>query len=513
MSDDAKNKDSQRLIAGLFANTADLMVIVNLDGIALYVNESFCRLSGYSLPEIIGHNITEFTFAEDIKNVEKILKTMNEGQNILFVEVRLACKDGSIKYISWTGTTNLSESLLYGVGRDVSLVREQEKLQKEFISIASHEIRAPLTAIKSSLELISDGIAGDLPEHAMSLIRMSNDSCDHLLRVVNNILDMDKIENGKMVLNSEPVLLYDAVKKSVDANIHYGQSCGAIFSLKKPSADYIVTMDTDRIIQVMDNLLSNAAKYGSGADIVEINIEKQDKGMVRVSVKDHGEGIDKSLESHLFQKFIQGRQPTRSREGAKLHGTGLGLSICKSLIELNGGKIGFFSHKGKGTTFYFDLPLLGSADIHPAPEPEIAEPAKKTAPADDKYRILICEDEPLVLHVLEQMLKKNDFLVESADSPKEARKRLSEKHFDAMTVDLMMPNESGAEFVKKIKADKNYQNLPIIVISGVASVLADSSEGKALGAFDFLDKPIDRNRFNETLQRLKTTIKNTTMSA
>jgi len=504
MSDLEHKNTTKDLALGFFNSTPDFIVVIGVDGVIKYVNPAFLSVLGYNEEESVGKPILDFVFEADRERTSQQIERVASGQAIFAFEIRIVCKNETLRFVSWAGFFNHEEQLLYGIGRDVTEMREQEKLQRDLISIASHELRTPLTAIKSSLELIADGVAGELPENVLSLIRMSNDSCDHLLRVVNNILDMDKIENGKMELNSEPVVLADVIKSCVAANIHYGASCGAIFSIKAILPNVIVTMDKDRITQVMDNLLSNAAKYGSGADIIEVAMELQPENMVRVSIKDHGEGIDKSIESHLFQKFIQGKQPTKILGTGKIHGTGLGLNICKSLIELYGGKIGFFSQKGKGTTFYFDLPMFQG------PNARVSHETPKTEAAPT-YRILVCEDEPLVRNVLVQLLTRKEFIVESVDNAAEARKLLTEKHFDAMTVDLMMPEENGAEFLKKLRQDNKYADFPVIVISAVASSLRESPEGQALGAFDFLDKPIEKNRFNQTVANLKATIDERTL--
>lgn len=496
-----KTATEQKEVAFRVVNTSiDLITGLGMNGYAQFLSPSWMENSGYSETELSSRPWLEFLHQDDSNAAAAMLKTLKSGQRVSAQELRLICKDGSIKYISWNWILSSEDELMYGIGRDITAIREQQKIQKEFIAVASHELRTPLTAIKGTLELIVDGVAGEVSTHALQLLKMSNDSCDHLLRMINNILDMDKIENGKLALNTEPIVLYDAVKHSVEANIHYGSSVGVIFVIKKALPNIMVAMDRDRIAQVMDNLLSNAAKYGSGADIVEVSMDLEPSNMVRVSIKDHGAGIDKTIEPYIFQKFIQGSRAHRIYEDGKIHGTGLGLSICKSLVELYGGKIGFFSQKGKGTTFYFDLPLW---QVSESQQPVMQSGAPELGM---QSRILVCEDEPLVRHVLEQLLTKSGFSVESASGAEEARQLLAQKHFDAMTCDLMMPDESGAVFMKKLKQDPKYTDFPIIIISAVASSLKGSAAGEALGAFDFLDKPIDKTILNETLSRLRSTI-------
>lgn len=360
----------------LFSNGGDLFAGVGLDGMFRFVNPAWVRILGFSEKELRSKPITAFIHEQDRASSADVLQRIALGEDVDFFENRLVTKSGEIVYISWNGVFNEKHQLICGIGRNTTKIRAREQIEKEFVAVASHELRTPLTAIKSTLDLIAHGIAGDIPTHALALIKMSNDSADHLLRMINNILDMDKIESGRMEAVSEPVILYDAIKTAVDANTHYGASVGVIFVIKETLPEIVVAIDKDRIIQVMDNLLSNAAKYGSGADIVEIRMLKESSRIVRVSVTDHGPGIDKSLQPLLFQKFAQGKLPKEAQGTRVVHGTGLGLSICKSLIELYGGQIGYFSHKGKGTTFYFDLPIVPSNRQELALEPLNKEESK-----------------------------------------------------------------------------------------------------------------------------------------
>jgi len=227
------------------------------------------------------------------------------------------------------------------------------QMKSQFTSTVSHELRTPLTSIRGSLGLIASGVMGELQPEVSRLIGIASNNTERLLFLINDILDMEKIEAGKMNFVMGPVDLIVVLKQSIEANQPYGEQYHVRYLLQDGISGIIVNADTDRIMQVFSNLLSNAAKFSLEGSDVDINVSESN-GMVRVEVKDYGAGIPLQFQSRIFDKFSQADGSNTRKVG----GTGLGLSISRAIMEMMDGTIGFVTEEGKGTTFYLDICLF-----------------------------------------------------------------------------------------------------------------------------------------------------------
>jgi signal transduction histidine kinase len=257
----------------------------------------------------------------------------------------------------------MTSSLLAGTGWSFAVMllvyarlnreaNELERIKDDFVAVVSHELRTPLTSIRGSLGLLAGGAAGELSTTARSLVDISVNNCERLVRLINDILDMEKIESGKMAFVPIPVELTPLVEQAILSNRVYAHGFGVEIRLED-SVPGKVLADPDRLHQVMTNLLSNAARHSHRGGIVEIRIQRCGDRL-RVSVTDHGEGIPPEFQPRVFEKFAQADTSSARREG----GTGLGLSISRAIVERHGGSIGFRTEPGVGTTFSFELPDL-----------------------------------------------------------------------------------------------------------------------------------------------------------
>ncbi|MBD3184515.1 response regulator [Candidatus Poribacteria bacterium] len=229
-------------------------------------------------------------------------------------------------------------------------------MKDELISIVSHELRSPLTSIINSLGVLSSGMVGDLSQDARKMMDIAHRNSERLLRLINDILDIDKIEFGVMEFDMKPLDLKELLKQSIESNSSYAQQFGINLIMNDSVPVARVMGDEDRLMQVMTNLLSNAIKFSPKDETINISLEKNN-GNIRVSIKDKGPGIPEEFRNKVFEKFTQTQIPGQnSREG-----TGLGLSIAKAIIEGMDGHIAFETETGVGTTFYFDLPKYKSA--------------------------------------------------------------------------------------------------------------------------------------------------------
>lgn len=242
---------------------------------------------------------------------------------------------------------------LVGTNADITASKEIERLKNEFISTVSHELRTPLTAIIGSLSLIREMGEG-FNEDTATFLDMAYQNSERLSALINDVLDLEKIESGQMTLDLRPLQLRAVLEKAVHMNLPYAEVHRTRLRLL-PGADFTVAADPDRLMQVLTNLISNAAKFSLDDGEVEISAEQRG-AVVRVEVRDHGVGIPENFRGVIFQRF----ERVDNSDSRKKGGTGLGLSICKALVERMNGTIGFESETGKGSTFYFDLPLGGA---------------------------------------------------------------------------------------------------------------------------------------------------------
>jgi signal transduction histidine kinase len=228
-----------------------------------------------------------------------------------------------------------------------------EKLKGEFISVVSHELRTPITSVRGSLGLLEAGVAGQLPDAALKLVRIAHTNSKRLAVLVNDILDLEKLMLGKMDFKLTQHDLVKLLQEAVEANLGYAQGLGVQFQFEAPSQACPVEVDAARLNQVLNNLLSNAAKFSRSGDHVNLRIILHAKHY-RVEVEDHGCGIPTAFQENIFEPFSQADSTDTRQQG----GTGLGLSISKNLIEKMEGSIGFDSTEGQGSTFWFTLKKL-----------------------------------------------------------------------------------------------------------------------------------------------------------
>jgi signal transduction histidine kinase len=238
-----------------------------------------------------------------------------------------------------------------GIARDITEGRKIELLKNEFVSTVSHELRTPLTSIRGSLGLVLGALGTDLTGQIKGLLQIAYNNSDRLSRLINDILDVEKIESGKMEFNLQRQPLSPLLQQSIDGTKEFANQFDVKIDLLDDAQGAEIETDADRFIQVMVNLLSNAAKFSPTGETVVVRAERHG-GMVRISVSDNGKGIPVEFQSRIFEKFAQ----ADSSDSRAKSGTGLGLSITKAIVEKMNGLIGFETKSGFGTTFHVDFP-------------------------------------------------------------------------------------------------------------------------------------------------------------
>ncbi|MBT3305475.1 MAG: PAS domain S-box protein [Alphaproteobacteria bacterium] len=380
------------------------------------------------------------------------------------------------------------ERAFVGVVRDITERKEMERMKTEFVSTVSHELRTPLTSIRGSLGLVNGGAVGEIPEQAQTMINMAEQNTERLINLVNDILDIEKLESGSMEFQFEIVDLHEIVRDQIQANHGYAEQHEVTFILAESDADLMVRVDRDRIGQVLANLLSNAAKFSPDGETIKVATGHHD-GAARVSVSDHGPGIPDDFRDVIFSKFTQ----ADSSDTRKVGGTGLGLNISKTIIEKHGGDIGFQANQDKGTTFYFDLPLLDLKD-----EKNVSHPATVRTGS----RILICEDDKDIAGLLSIVLEQNGYISDIAYNAAQAETLLEKNSYDAMTLDLALPDKDGISLFRSLRENERTRDLPVIVVSVAANERrGELTSGEAVGIVDWLAKPIDEGRLLAAVSR------------
>ena len=346
-----------QLAASVFENTTEGILITDRDANIQSTNPAFTAITGYTAEEVLGRNPrilqSGMQSLDFYREMWRALTTTGHWQG----EIYNRRKNGEV-YPQWLNINAIKDSdgavaNYVGVTFDISELKASERVKDEFIATVSHELRTPLTSIHGSLSLMSGGMAGELNEKSGELVRIALDNSQRLVRLIDDILGIAKIESERMKFRLQPLALEDLIARAIEANQDFAKQYDVALRPQFGCADARVLADNDRLMQVMTNLLSNAVKYSPKGGIVRVITEEAGEYW-RVSVVDNGPGIPESFRDKIFGKFAQADRPDRRKPG----GTGLGLSICKAIIDRLGGRIGFDSEPGVRTSFYFDLPVM-----------------------------------------------------------------------------------------------------------------------------------------------------------
>jgi PAS domain S-box-containing protein len=340
----------------LFAERAPIAVLeLEPSGVVTQVNHAAELLFGYAASELAGGSIKRLVRPEFHAEFDREwAKLLASRQPIAGIKVRNPRRDGIDLVCEWTVTplVNAEGGLISVIaqGRDITAQLEAERMKKEFTSTLSHELRTPLTSIIGSLQLINSGVLGEAPKDIGELTAVAERNGQRLLDLINDILDIEKIESGKLTLVSQVLRLDELVREAIVLNKGFADRFKVRFEARGELPPLQVYADHKRLLQVMTNLLSNSAKFSPEGGVVEITLEERG-GNVRIAVHDRGPGIPEAFRGKIFGRFTQADSTATRQKG----GTGLGLAICKRLIELMHGHIGFEDRPGGGTTFWFDL--------------------------------------------------------------------------------------------------------------------------------------------------------------
>ncbi len=365
------------------------------------------------------------------------------------------------------------------------------KLKSEFLANVSHELRTPLSAIIGFSQILLDGIDGPLNEEQQQDIQQVNKSGQSLLTLINQILDLSKIEAGKMDLSLERVELPELVDGVADGIRPLAQEKGLRVETRFAPDLPAVEADAVRLKQILINLLSNAVKFTERG---HIEVWAQPSGrMVRISVKDTGIGISPESQKVIFDEFVQGDGSSTRRHG----GTGLGLSIVRKLVEMHGGAVTVVSEPGMGSTFSFTLPAWAAGAKLTAPVGPSRAAVRPVQPLPGSV-ILVVDDDSSVRQLIARHLEQDGWKTVQASNATDALQLARECRPLLVTLDIMMPDASGWWVLEKLKEDPQTSSIPVLVVT----IVEDQRLVFALGASDYLSKPYERKQLLAKVHRL-----------
>jgi PAS domain S-box-containing protein len=468
-----------------------LLWIADANKLCSFFNQSWLNFRGRTLEQEIGNGWQTGVHPEDLPDCLNIYTTAFDERKSFQMEYRLQRADGEYRWILNTGRPRFlpdgSFAGYIGSCVDISDRREVEKLKDEFISVVSHELRTPLTSIQGALDLLAGGALADRPEYAQHMLHIAAKNADRLVRLINDMLDIERIESGKVTMTKQICDAAELISSAVDAMENMAQQAKVTLSVSPLSA--YVWADPDRIIQVFTNLLSNAIKFSPAGSTIWLTAELENRQdftstkNILFKIKDQGRGIPVDKIETIFGRF----QQVDASDSRKKGGTGLGLAICRSIVQHHDGRIWAESTAGEGSTFCFTLPLLT--------EKETTE----TNISVDGPLILVCDDDASVREVVQTMLEGQNYRAITVASGQEAVQQAARTHPDVILLNLMMPGMNGWETMATLKKQEATKDIPVIILSGL---MPDAKQSSPVEISHWLVKPPDPKLLFQTLERV-----------
>jgi PAS domain S-box-containing protein len=454
-------------------------------------------------------------FPQDLPIFDNALIEHMAGRAPFDVEYRLVSQQGDIRWIRGRGRAVFNEKgqpiMMSGSNMDITEIKRAEerviqakeqaeqanRAKSEFLSSMSHELRTPLNAILGYTQLFE--YDGNLKPQQIENVREIRKAGEHLLQLINDVLDLAKIESGNMTVSLEPVLVsrlisecFTLVQPQADA-----KGIRLVATVAQFNNTYVVA-DNVRVKQVLLNLLSNAVKYNHVGGEVEVQLSMQEGQELRISVRDTGRGIPIQRQNEVFQPFNR-----LSAENSNIEGSGVGLVITKQLVEMMKGKLDFVSAEGVGTTFWIDFPVATEWND---------EPIKKLSSNKDytpatlnvkrRCKVLYVEDNPTNVRLLQQIFDRYPQLeLEVAEEAFLGIYKARSLNPDLVILDINLPGMDGYEVLSVLKNDPSIAAVPVIGLSANAMPY-DVERGRKAGFFDYLTKPVDIHRLIDVFNKL-----------
>jgi PAS domain S-box-containing protein len=501
--------DSEEKFRNIFESFQDIYFRCDTNGIITMMSPSCSDVLGHLSHELLGKNIQTFFYSR--QEIADLLDQLTVRKMIKNFEANAVTKDGQqVSFLCNFRLIERSEDKeIEGVARDITRLKQTNvelrnakelaerslKVKERFLANMSHEIRTPMNGIIGMIDLLA---STSLDSEQSEYLRTIKNSSDTLLNIVNDILDLSKIEAGKMELKLRPVHLVSTFEKIYDL---YSQQAllnnNAFFYHLDPKLPDWVMTDETRLFQVLSNLTSNAVKFSPKKGTINLSIrviETSDKLYTfKVSVKDSGIGISEEDQKELFQSFNQLDSSSSKNYG----GTGLGLAISKELVKSLGGEIGVVSTPGLGSTFWFTF--KSQATEAPVVVPEQTDIVTREFTTDPP-RVLLVDDNQVNRNVASKILQKSGCIVEECSGGRDAIEAVKNNSYDLIFMDIQMPEMDGIEATSEIRRLRP-KDIPPVVAMTAYSMEEDRERFLSQGMDDYLAKPIKADRLIQTVKK------------
>lgn len=377
-------------------------------------------------------------------------------------------------------------------------IKESDRLKSEFLTRMSHELRTPLNAILGFSGILLSGIEGDLSEPVKDDVKRIENSGKHLLNLINNILDLSKIESGKMELHKEYVDIKDIIQEVISTTVSLVKEKGLDIKEEIDQDIPLIFVDKTRISQVIMNLISNAIKF-TEAGYITVQARNREKEIL-LSISDTGIGIAEENIKKVFEEFSE----LAGVSGRYISSTGLGMAISKKFIEMHGGNIWVESIVGEGSTFHFTIPLAEQKIEDKAIEEEKDIYEEGPAVTTKLKTVLIVDDDPQVVSLYNRYLEKEGYKTIDVQLPEKVLETAKTVIPDVIILDILMPQRSGWEIIEELKKSPVTNKIPVII----CSIVDEKNRGFALGATAYLIKPITKGELITVLNKIEQKMKN-----
>lgn len=480
-----------RLLSTALESAVEGISRLDPQGRYLMVNPAYASMVGYAPEEMIGMNWQGTVHPDDR---EKMLAAYHQMQQTgkVEVEARGIRKDGSEfdKQLVMISAFNPCGEFIghYCFMKDISDRREIDRMKDEFISIVSHELRTPLTSIAGALDLLAGGFLQSDPQDAQQMLDIAASNTDRLVRLINDILDIERIESGKVAMTKQACDIADLITQAIDVVQELADQASIQLSVSSISAP--LWADPDRIVQVLTNLLSNAIKFSPPHSTIWLRAELQEVGeqesrgaaeqgsnpslihpsthppvypFILFSITDQGRGIPSDKLETIFERFQQVDASDSRQKG----GTGLGLAICRSILQQHEGKIWAESILDQGSRFCFTLPLqpLDQVTVVETVVESASQPLSQPPPP--MPLILECDDDASIRTIVKAMLEREGYRVIAVESGQAAIEQAMRHHPAVILLNLMMPELDGWETLAILKQQETTQHIPVVILSGL----------------------------------------------
>jgi PAS domain S-box-containing protein len=484
MRDLSAQRRAERQRDRFFSTTPDLICTIGSDGYFKLLNPAWEKRLGYSQRELTARPAQSFLHPDDPPLAHMGSDSAPQPARP-FIESRIRTKDGGYRWMEWIIVPE-EEGILLAAARDVTERKEVDRLKSEFVSIVSHELRTPLTSIRGSLGLLEHGsVVASQAQHD-ELVRIARENTDRLIRLINDVLDLEKIESGKLELQTS-ICSAEALLQEALSNVAQVANERQISIVQQVESALQVVADHDRAIQVAVNLLGNALKFSPEGSTVTLRASSAN-GNVRFAIRDQGPGISPEQRERLFNRFEQLDTSDRRTKG----GSGLGLAIAKAIVEQHHGTIGVDALDSGGSEFYFTLPSA---------RPPTSEHEEQSSATQHPHRVLVVEDHPDVAQVIRTTLERAGYDFAHTSTVKQATEFLSNQVVDAILLDVGLPDGSGLDLLRWVRSrDHGARDTPAVILSGQPP---DTSVSPALagGPVSWLKKPCPGSEILRAVRR------------